>query len=159
MPSAVPRAEAKGVVALREPLSDEALRVCIAAIVDGWEHEAIQRLRELLTVDAGPIENRAGGRKALEDSWGQRMRSHEYERLAGLELVRFERVERWDWDALGGPDAPERPSWMHPGELYVRVPLEMTVVAGEKYFDDEMLLVLRPEGSRYRIAAYGERSR
>jgi hypothetical protein len=87
------------------------------------------------------------------------MHSHEYERLAGLELVRIERVEQWDWDTLGEPDTPERPSGMRPGELYVRVPLEMTVVAGEKYFDDEIVLLLRPDGSRYRIAAYAERSR
>ncbi len=159
LPSAVPRAEALGVVALREPLPDEALRACIATIVDAWEHEAIERLRELLTIDAGPLENRTAGRKALEDSWRQRMHAHEYGRLAGLELVRFERVERWDWDALGGPEAPERPGWMRPGELFVRVPFETTVVAGEKYFDDELILVLRPEGARYRIAAYGERSR
>jgi hypothetical protein len=159
MPSAVPRAEARGVVALREPLADEAVRQCISTMMDAWTHKSVDRMRELLTTDAGPLEGRAGGRKALEDSWRQRMHSHEYERLAGLELVRFERVERWEWDALGHPDAPERPADMHPGELFVRVPLEVTVVAGEKLFDDQIVLVLRPDGARYRIAAYGEQSR
>ncbi len=159
MPSVVQRAEARGVLALREPLADEALRQCIFSMMDAWQHKSVESLKELLTPDAGPLEGRAGGRKALEDAWRQRMHAHEYERLAGLELVRFERVERWEWDALGHPEAPERPADMHPGELYVRVPLEVTVVAGEKLFDDEIILVLRPEGGHYRIAAYGEESR
>lgn len=159
MPSAAARAEARGVVTLREPLAEEALRQCITTILDAWQHESIERLRELLTTDAGPLDSRSGGRKALEDSWRQRMHIHEYEHLAGLELVRFERVQRWDWDALGQPDAPERPAGMQPGELYVRVPLEVTVVAGEKLFDDEMVLLLRPEGAHFRVAAYGEQSR
>lgn len=159
MPSAAPRAEARGVVTLREPLAEEALRQCITTILDAWQHKSIEGLRELLTADAGPLDGRSGGRKALEDSWRQRMHVHEYERLAGLELVRFERVQRWEWDALGHPDAPERPADMQPGELYVRVPLEVTVVAGEKLFEDEMVLLLRPEGTRFRVAAYGEQSR
>ncbi len=128
-------------------------------MMEAWQQESIEHLRELLTPDAGPIENRAGGRKALEDSWRQRMRAHEYGQLAELELVRFDRVERWEWDALGRPDAPERPAEMQPGELYVRIPLEVTAFAGERLFDDEIVLLLRPEGSRYRIAAYGEESR
>ena len=159
MPSVEARAEAHGVVSLREPLPDEALRQCVSAMMDAWQHKSIERLRELLTADAALLENHSGGRKVLEDSWRQRMHAHEYDRLAGLELVRLERVERWDWDALGGPDAPERPTSMRPGELYVRVPLEVTTVAGEKYFEDEIDLLVRPDGSRYRIAAYGERSR
>jgi hypothetical protein len=159
MPSAVARAEARGVVALREPLADEAIRQCISTIMDAWTHKSVERMRELLTTDAGPFEGRAGGRRALEASWTQRMHAHEYERLAGLELVRFERVERWEWDALGRPDAPERPADMRPGELFVRVPLEVTVVGGERLFDDQIVLLLRPDGPHYRIAAYGEQSR
>jgi hypothetical protein len=144
---------------LREPLAEQALRRCITLMLQAWEEKSVDHLRELLTPDAGPIDNRPGGRKALEESWRQRMHSHEYERLAGVELVRFERVEHWEWETLGAADAPERPADMHPGEIYVRIPLEVTVVAGEKLFDDEILLLVRPDGSRYRIAAYGEQPR
>jgi hypothetical protein len=159
VPSGVARAEARGVVTLRAPLPEDALKRCIGAMMQAWQQKSPDRLRELLTSDAGPIDNRSGGRKALEDGWRQRMHSHEYERLAGLELVRFERVQRWEWDALGQRDAPERPQDMRPGELYVRIPLEVTAIAGEKLFEDEIVLLVRPDGPRYRIAAYGEETR
>jgi hypothetical protein len=92
----------------------------------------------------------------LIESWRQRLRAHPYGRLAGVELVRPERVERWESDDLGSPDAPPRPPDMRPGELYVRVPLEASRMAGERFFGDVIVLLVRREEGRYKIAAYGE---
>jgi hypothetical protein len=156
MPPAVSHAEARGVVALREPLGDDAVREVVTALVDAWQRESLDALVALLTPDAGPFEARARGRAALVESWRQRLHQHEYGRLAGVEMVRPERIERWDWDELGAPDAPARPPEMRAGELYVRVPLEVTRVAGERLFDDVIVLLLRREGGGYKIAAYGE---
>ena len=92
----------------------------------------------------------------LVESWRQRMRAHQFRRLEGMQLVRPERIEHYAYDELGGADGPVRPAAMREGEVYVRVPLEVTQVAGEKYFDDFIVLLLRREDGGYKIAAYGE---
>jgi hypothetical protein len=156
MPSAVSRADARGVVALREPLAGDAVGNLVSALVDAWQRESLEALTALLTADAGPIEARARGRNTLVESWRQRLHAHPYGRLAGVELVRPERIERWEAEDLTAADAPARPPDMRPGELYVRVPLEVSRVAGEKFFGDVIVMLVRREDGKYRIAAYGE---
>jgi hypothetical protein len=156
LPKATTRADARGVVALREPVGGDAVRDVVLAVVDAWQRESIEQLLSLLTNDAGPIEARSRGRGALVESWRQRLRAHEYHRLAGIDLVHAERIERYDWDDLSAPDTPPRPPEMRPDELYVRVPFEVTRVAGERLFGDLMLLLLRREEGQYKITAYGE---
>jgi hypothetical protein len=156
MPVPASHAEAHGVVALREPLSSDAVADVVRALLDAWQRESLEALGGLLTNDAGPIEARGRGRAALVESWRQRMRAHPFRHLEGLQLVRPERIEHYGYDELGGPDAPARPPSMREGEVYVRVPLEVTQVAGEKYFDDVIVLLLRREEGGYKIAAYGE---
>lgn len=156
MPATTSRAYARGVVALREPLASDAIRDLVSELIDAWQRESLDALTALLTADAGPFEARARGKGPLVEGWRQRLRSHPYGRLATVELVRSERVERWEAEDLGGPDAPARPPDMRPGELYVRVPLEISRIAGEKLFGDVIVLLVRREDGKYRIAAYGE---
>jgi hypothetical protein len=156
LPSPMERAESRGVVALREPLGGDALREVVFAVADAWQRESVEQLVALLTDDAGPIEARSRGRASLVETWRQRMHAHEYRRLAGMNLVRVERIERYGWADLSAPDAPARPPDMRPDEVYVRVPLEVTRVAGERLFGERLLLLLRREGGKYKIAAYGE---
>ena len=143
-------------VALREPLAGDALREAVLQVAQAWQAGSLEALVALLTTDAGPIEGRARGRGALVESWRQRLRAHEYTRLAPVELLRPERVERWSWDELGASDAPARPTDMRADEVYVRVPFEVTRVANEKVFEDVLVLLLRLEDGRYKVAAYGE---
>jgi hypothetical protein len=156
MPVPAAHADAHGVVALREPLSSDAVVDVVRALMDAWQHESLESLGALLTADAGPIEARARGRTALVETWRQRLRQHPYRHLEGLQLVRPERIEHFAYDELGGLDAPARPAGMREGEVYVRVPLEVAQVGGEKYFDDVIVLLLRREEGAYKIAAYGE---
>jgi hypothetical protein len=132
------------------------LREVVLAVANAWQRESVEQLIALLTNDAGPIEARSRGRASLVETWRQRMHAHEYRRLAGENLVRVDRIERYRWEDLSMPDAPARPPDMRPEELYVRVPLEVTRVAGERLFGEELLLLLRREEGRYKIAAYGE---
>jgi hypothetical protein len=156
MPGVVPRAEAHGVVALREPPGGDALRDVVQQLADAWEHASLEGLTALLTADAGALDARARGRGPLVEGWRQRLHAHEYARLAGAELLRADRIERWTWDELGASDAPSRPADMRADEVYVRVPVEVTHLQNEKLFDDVIVLVLRLEDGRYRIAQYGE---
>ncbi|HEY8091296.1 MAG TPA: hypothetical protein VIF09_25710 [Polyangiaceae bacterium] len=156
MPAVVPRAEAHGVVALREPPGADAIREIVQQLADAWEHASLEGLIALLTPDAGVLDARARGRGALVESWRQRLHAHEYGRLSGTELLRADRVERWTWDELGASDAPPRPADMKPDEIYLRVPVEVTHLQNEKLFDDVIVLVVRLEDGRYRISQYGE---
>lgn len=157
LPIPVERAACGGVVALREPLADHAVTDVVLALLHAWEYESIDELVDLLTDDAGPIEARGRGRGALVDSWRQRLRLHEYHLLAGMDLVHPQRIERYGWNDLSAPRANPRPPDMRPDELYVRVPLEVTRVAGDHLFGSVLLLLLRRHGDGgYKIAAYGE---
>ena len=156
IPAPVARAEAQGVVTLREPLAADAVREIVEQLMDAWKKQSLEALVALLTSDAGPIEGRGHGRGPLVEAWRQRLRTHEYSRLTGMEIVRLDRIERWTYDELGSSDAPARPAEMRPGEIYVRVPFEVTHLGNEKLFEDVLELVLRREEGHYRIAAYGE---
>ena len=156
LPRPAVRADARGVVSLREPLGASKVADLVQAFVAAWQHDSLDALVVLLTPDAGPIEARSKGRAALVEAWRQRMHAHEYGRLAGMELVRPERIQRWDREELGVPGAPKALPDMLPGEVYVRVPLEVTTIAGDKLFDDVLVMVLRPDGGTFRVAAYGE---
>lgn len=156
VPSALESAEVGGVIALRAPVGGDAVRDAVLAVVDAWRHESLEELVALLTNDAGPIESRSRGRTPLVENWRQRLHAHEYRRLSSVELVRPERIERYGWEDLAAPDAPARPPEMRAEELYVRVPIETTRLGGERIFGDVMLLLLRREEGRYRVAAYGE---
>lgn len=155
-PSAVARVEARGVVALREPAGNAAVTDLLQAFVDGWEHESIDALVALLAPDAVAIDGAEHGHASLIDTWRQRLRARDYGRLAGTEVVRPDRIQRWAWDELGTPDTPARPPSMRPSDVLVRVPLEVTRVGGERVFGDVMMLVLRRIDGKLRIAAYGE---
>ncbi len=156
LPAVAGTAEARGVVALREPFSEAAVVRIVEAVLDAWQRESLPALVALLTPDADALDSRVRGRAALEDAWKQRLQAHEYHRLAGLELVRPERIRRWSYEDLGGKGAPSRPPEMKTGDLYVRAPVEVTHSAGEKLFSDVLVLVLRPEQGKLRVAAYGE---
>ncbi len=156
IPPAVATAEARGVVTLRPSLSSEAIHDCVRDLLEAWQHASLDELTGLLASDAGPIEARGRGPGALTEAWRQRLHAREYRRLEGMDLARPDRVEHYSYGELGVEGAPARPADMHPDETYVRVPLEVTQVNGEKYFEGTIVLLLRGDHGRAKIAAYGE---
>ena len=156
VPAATARAPARGVIALREPAGADAVVELVRGLFDGWSRQSLDAMLAFTTADAGLLDGPDHGHAAHVESWRQRLHAHEYNRLAGSEIVRPERIERWDWDELGTPPNPSRPSGMHAGEVLVRVPIEVTSIAGERVFGDMLTLVLERQQGRLRIAAYGE---
>ena len=156
VPSASVRANATGVQALREPAGEDAVAALVEGLVDGWTHESLDGLLALTTPEAGLLEGSDHGHATLVEVWRQRLHAHEYGRLAGAEVVRPERIERWEWEELGTPPNPARPPGMRQGDLLVRAPVEITRIAGERVFGDVMTLIVRRQDGRLRIAAYGE---
>jgi hypothetical protein len=155
-PAPSARGNARGVVSLREPPGDDAVVELVEAFLDAWQRESLDGLLALTAPDAGLLDGAEHGHAALVESWRQRLRAHDYGRLEGEDLVRPERVERWEWDDLALPQAPSRPAAMRPGDVLVRAPLEVTRVGGERVFGDVIVMVLRRQTGHLRIAAYGE---
>ncbi len=156
LPEPLSRSAAQGIVSLREPPRQDAIAALVQSFLDGWRRESLETLLGLATPDAGLIDGQDHGHAALVESWRQRLRAHDYGRLAGAEIVLPERIERWEWDELGTPPKPPRPSGMRSGEVLVRAPLEVTRVAGERVFGDVLMMVLRRQDGSLRIAGYSE---
>jgi hypothetical protein len=155
-PPTVTRAEARGVVSLREPVAAAAIARFVLEFLDAWRRESLDELAALLSKDAGPVEARSRGRDAVVEGWRQRLKAHahEFARLDG-ELVRPERIEHWDWEEVGALGIPAGAD-VSPGEIFVRVPLEVTHAGTERLFGDLLVMVLRRDQGGLRIAAYGE---
>ena len=156
MPTTTVRANARnGVVALREPPGSEAVREVVMALIHAFEREDYATLESLLTTDATGIEGR-GSRALLLSQWRARMQQLEYGRLAGMEIVRPEKIQRFEYDELGGQDELSRPAEMKPDDVFARVPVEVPRIGPDRFFGETILLVLRRVEGRFRIAAYGE---
>jgi hypothetical protein len=149
-------ADARGVVALRQPPGADAVAAVVSAWIDAWQRESLDALADLLSPDAVALDGQSRGHAALVDSLRQRLQAHDYGRLGGLDLVRSDRIERFMYDDFDASGAPPRPSEMQRDDLYVRVPLEVVRVAGERFFGDALVFVLRTDTNKLRIAAYGE---
>jgi len=158
LPVVVDRAEAAGVVALREPVALDEIRDVVASISDAWKRGSLDALRELLTPDAVALDAPKGGRSALLDGWKERLRSLPFDRLPGGSILALDRVARYAYGDLSPVGAPTRPGSMGPGDVYVRVPFDVTRVGSDRVFGDELELVLRRDGEHLKVAGYAETS-
>jgi hypothetical protein len=157
MPSPSDRAVAAGIVALREPLADKDVEEVVRAYIRAFEREELDALVQLLAQEASPL-GRAGGKTQLVELWRTKMKNFEYQKLAGLEVARVAQIEKHGYDALGGAGAPARPTEMRPGDLYVRVPIATPRVGTEQLFGDVLVLLLRREDGRLKIAGQADES-
>ncbi len=163
MPDVTEHAQPGGVVALREPLADEAITSVVRAMFRAFAHEDGDALAALLTSDAEPLGLGALGarghaRGSLIDQWRTRLRNLPYDRLGNREVARLDQLERWSFAELDGAGPIDRPSEMRPGDVLVRVPLAITHIDSEQLFGDVVLLLLRREGQAFKIAAETEDS-
>ena len=158
VPSPLDRADARGVVALREPLADKDVEDLVRAYIRGFEREDDQALVGLLAQDAVSLGRAGSTRQQLIESWRTKMKSFEYQRLAGLEVARVSEIEWHTYDTLGGPGAPQRPPEMRQGDLYIRVPIATPRLGSEQLFGEHLLLLLRREDGRLKIAGQADES-
>lgn len=159
MPSASDRMDARGVIALREPFADKDVDDVVAAYVRAFEREDDVALVELLALDAVAIGRQGSTRQQLIESWRTKIKSFEYQRLAGLEVARLSQIERYTFETLGIVGAPPRPTEMRSGDLYVRVPMVTSRIGSEQLFGDVVVLLLRREDGRLKIAGQADETR
>jgi hypothetical protein len=155
LPVASDRASASGVVALREPLADKDVEDVVRAYVRAFEREDIDALVQLLAQDAAPL-GRAGGKAQLVDLWRSKMKNFEYQKLAGVEVARIAQIEKHSYESLSASGGPTRPTEMRPGDLYVRVPIATPRVGSDQLFGDILVLLLRREDGRLKLAGQAD---
>jgi hypothetical protein len=158
MPAPSDRAEARGVVALREPLADKDVEEVVRAYIRAFEREDEPALVGLLAQEAVSIGRPGTSRQTLIEIWHTKLKSFEYQRLAGLEVARISLIERHTYETLGAPGSPPRPSEMRPGDIYIRVPIATPRVGSEQLFGDVLVLLLRREDGRLKIAGQADES-
>ncbi|WP_394828861.1 hypothetical protein [Pendulispora albinea] len=169
IPLAVDRVAARGVVALREPLGDEALFDVVRTYVTAFQHEDVDGLIQLLAFDAVALDAKGPrSRSAIVDAWRARFRNLDYAKLVGTEVIDFDAIERYTAQNLGSAGSsssssssssfgvPARPAEMRDADVLLRIPVAAARVAGERYFGDVILMLLRRDGERYRIAGLAE---
>jgi len=156
MPAASDRAEARGVVALREPLADKDVEDIVRAYIRAFERADDQALIQLLAQDAASLGRAGTNRQQLIETWRTKMKSFEYQRLAGLEIARISQLERHTYETLGTPGALPRPAEMRPGDLYIRVPIATPRVGSDQLFGEVLVLLLRREDGRLKIAGQAD---
>lgn len=158
-PAPAARADARGVVSLREPVGERDIARFVQTFLDAWRRESLEDLDSLLSQssDTGPIEALGRGREAVVESWKERLRSHahEYARL-GAELVAPERIEHWDSDEVGRFEGPLPRATLRVGDVYVAAPLRVTSGGSDRLFGNFLVMVLRRENGELRMVAYGE---
>ena len=74
-----------GVVALREPLADKDVEDVVRAYLRAFEREDEPALIQLVTQDAVSLGRPGSTRQQLLEMWKTKLKSFEYQRLAGLE--------------------------------------------------------------------------
>jgi hypothetical protein len=153
MPDSVARSDAAlPIAALHEPPDDRALGALVRRYFLAWEREDVEALTRLLSADATLL-GHAGGRPI--EAFRARLRRYEYQRIAGLEPARFDRLERHRYVDL---DARQRPREMREGDLLLRVPVLVARIGGDPLFGDTLVLLVRREDEGLRVAAIGEES-
>jgi hypothetical protein len=154
LPPAADRADARGVVSLREPLPKEALLAVVRAWVDGFMKEDLDALRALLASDATWLWSPAAGGPArpIVDLWAERLRNYDYGKLAGAEIFRADKI-----DLLTFEEAKEvRPGSMRSDDVLVTVPIQTSRVGTDALFPEKVTFLLRRDKGRYIIGGVFE---
>ncbi len=154
-PLTVPDPEERGkteasLLALREPFEARQIVELVKTYFRAWEHEDVDGLTHLLTADAVML-RRPGS--SIVDTFRTRIRTYEYQRIAGMEVARFDRLERF---GFGDVAAAQRPPEMREGDLLVRVPVLVSRVGGDPLFGEGLVLLVRREEGTVRIAGLAE---
>jgi hypothetical protein len=153
VPESRPRAPALGVVTLEPPIASDAIFSIVTKIFDAFGRRSTSELPALFVTGDIVVLDGHKTRNEITQSWEQRSRNPDLQLIRGLEVVRIERMDRFDYDELSAISNPPRPPDMQPGDVLVRLPVVAPVGnSGTKLFPDVMFMVVRPVDRVLRIA-------
>jgi len=164
-PPAVPAVEERGraqdgVVALRQPVSDEQLAEVAREYVRVYTQSGgnVSVLNQLLTDDAVLFD--ANGHSTPRPNIVQFVQNkfslhpQDYHSLQD-DIVRADNLQRWAHDDLGPRTDPPRPPEMRAGDIYARLPLETRLsAAGDPLFHNTLVMLVR-RGADHKLRIAG----
>jgi hypothetical protein len=161
VPKPADRAAAgEGVVTLRAPVATEAVMALVRRVFEAFHARETSGIEQDL--DDNIVDVRAEGeinkaRWQFISELRLRMKStNAFEQLDVELMYRAQDVEIFAHGELGLPGRPSRPASMGADDLLVRIPVATPRLGADILFGDEIRLLLRRDGARYRIRGYGE---
>jgi hypothetical protein len=161
LPRATDRAlSSDGVATLRAPVPREAVAALVRRWFDafhardtsGLEPDLDETIVDLRT-DYETVKPRS---TFVLYELAPRMKSAPFDQVDVDSMYRPQDVEVWAREELGLAGRPARPNAMQADDLLVRIPIAMTRLGSDVLFGDEVKLLLRRDGSKYRIRGYYE---
>jgi len=161
VPSAADRATAtESVVTLRAPVGTEAVMALVRRVFEAFHARDARALE--VDLDDNIIDVRAEN-QVQKAKWQfvsemvTRMKSTTaFEQLDVDAMYRPQDVEIYAYSELSLPGRPSRPIAMGTDDVLVRIPVATPRLGADILFGDEIRLLLRRDGARYRIRGYGE---
>jgi hypothetical protein len=139
---------------LSPPRDPRAASALIAAFFRAITHESGDALDRVLSSDA-QLES-SSGRHPARNAWRSRFTQFDYGALRATPLYRASDVETYRDNEQSLLGFSRRLPPMGPGDVFVRVHLDVTHVSKTRLFADEIGFLLRPSGKGYRIATLSE---
>ncbi|HSQ62147.1 MAG TPA: hypothetical protein VLM85_02995 [Polyangiaceae bacterium] len=156
-PPALPATEERGdsqsgVLALRQPVGDEQIVDVVRSYIRCFVKRDSEGFVDLLGADAVNLENRQA-RGALIQDFTHRIQQHQadFAKLEGVDVARFDHMERYAAEDLGPHTDPPRPPMMRPGDVYARVPLNPTQASNGNPLFHSMLVMLLRRGADHKL--------
>jgi len=161
VPGATDKATATDtVVTLRAPVGTEAVMALVRRVFEAFHARDARALD--VDLDDSVVDVRADN-QPIKQKWQflnemtSRMKATTaFEQLDVDAMYRPADVEIYAYAELGLPGRPSRPTVMSNDDVLVRIPIATPRLGADVLFGDEIRLLLRRDGSRYRIRGYGE---
>lgn len=161
VPSAADKATATdSVVTLRAPVGTEAVMALVRRVFEAFHARDARALD--VDLDDSVVDVRADN-QPIKQKWQflnemtSRMKvTTAFEQLDVEAMYRPADVEIYAYAELGLPGRPSRPTVMTNDDVLVRIPIATPRLGADVLFGDEIRLLLRRDGARYRIRGYGE---
>lgn len=155
-PASQPAASTRdGLVALSSPLSTELAIEALASLLTAITAESQGDLSRLASPQALWSNPWSSNRAALAFSqvFRERFRKLDYTQLAGRQLFVERDVEVYGFDDLATPQPgrPARPAEMAQGDVLLRARMLVPRMGPDRLFGDELLVMMRPQGGRFRV--------
>jgi hypothetical protein len=161
VPEARESTAARGVVALKEPVSDAALGQAVLAFFAPFTSHEPDALDGILSRSARLLDSHGASSYAVvRDELLRRITSFN---RAGVGAVQVDSVERYNFGDLGETSAHPRPPEMKKGDILARVHITLPRTSSERLFADTVVLLFRWEegeegrgNARLRVAGFDE---
>jgi len=147
-------------VTLRAPVSTELVNALVRRLFESFHSRSTSAIEADLDDDIVELRFDGGELTVKKYNWtynfSTRIKGSPFDQLDIDQMYRQQDVEIYARDELGLPGRPLRPKSMEADDLVVRIPIATTRVGADVLFGDEIRLLLRREGSRYKLRGYGE---